>query len=113
MLVSYVAVGYCILLAQPLAAALQPLAQPWLGGASRKGSYADADSSGGSGPGGRRQQQQPLRRARAMAAAVFVALLLAFYAGKTVLRNQDWRDEERLFRAAQKVRRRQHAHLAC
>jgi hypothetical protein len=105
-LVSDFAVGYCILLAQPLAAALEPLAQPWLGGASSE----DIHTGSGNRPGG--SPQRPLRRARAMAAAVFVALLLAFYAGKTVLRNQDWRDEERLFRAAQKVRRWQHAHLA-
>ena len=43
-------------------------------------------------------------RARAWAAGAIVALLLGGYVLRTVDRNWDWEDEERLFRAAYKVR---------
>ena len=80
--------GYCILLAEPLASALQPLL------ATR---HRDGSCSGG-GSGGRRPR-------RALAAAALLALLLACFSAKTVLRNRDWLDEEHLFMAAQKVAR--------
>lgn len=86
------AVGYCVLLAHLFAAALQPLL-PQL---------AAADSSGKASEG--RRQPSCLRKAGAAAAAAALAALLCFYAGRTVLRNRDWHDEERLFRAAQQVR---------
>ena len=44
-------------------------------------------------------------RARACAAGALVALLLGGYVLRTIDRNWDWEDEERLFRAAYKVRR--------
>ena len=83
------AVGFCLLLAQPLGAALQPLLpqQPTAG----------SNSSSGSAPA------PPQQRGRAAATALLLAALLGFYAVRTVERNKDWWDEERLFRAAQKV----------
>lgn len=83
-LLYFPSVGYCLLAAEPLAAALRPL----LGG------------------GGSASAAPPRARLRAVAAAVLSALLLGAFAAKTVLRNLDWRDEERLFLAAQKVRRK-------
>lgn len=59
--------------------------------------------------GGPRAQRAPQvgrgARARAWAAGALVALLLGGYVLRTVDRNWDWEDEERLFRAAYKVRR--------
>lgn len=86
-----IAVGYCILLAQPLAAALQPLLQRW------PPSDDTTTTANGGGPPSRRH------RVRAVAVAALLAALLLFYAVRTVDRNRDWHDEERLFRAAQKV----------
>lgn len=85
------AVGYCILLAQPLAAALAPLLPQ-----QRAGSEGRSAVPSGCEP------SRPRRAGAALAAALLAGLLL-FYAGRTVLRNEDWRDEERLFLSAQKV----------
>ena len=94
------AVGYCILLAQPLASALQPLLpQP---ADTPPGGAADG-APGASATTAAPQPPRRLRRVRAALAAALLAALLAFYAGRTVLRNRDWLDEERLFLAAQKV----------
>lgn len=41
---------------------------------------------------------------RGRAAAVLLAVLLAWYTWRTFDRNWDWEDEERLFRSALKVR---------
>lgn len=82
-------VGFCLLLAEPLAAALRPLLpQPASSGSSNSGAV-------------------PIRaqRGRAVGTALLLAGLLGFYAVRTVVRNSDWWDEERLFRAAQKASR--------
>jgi hypothetical protein len=86
-LLYFPSVGYCLLLAEPLAAALRPL----------------SGGGGGGGGGGDGAPTRARRRAAAAAAAAALALLLGGFAAKTVLRNLDWRDEERLFIAAQKV----------
>ena len=91
------AVGYCILLAQPLAAAVQPLAQCCAMGSS--GTPAGANRNGTNGSA----KPPRWRNARTVAAALVLAALLSFFTVKTVLRNRDWIDEERLFIAAQKV----------
>ena len=79
------AVGFCILLAQPLAWALRPLllGQP---------------ANGGAGAG---TTQRGARRAQA--AGALLGLLLCFYAVRTVVRNREWHNNETLFRAAEKV----------
>lgn len=95
--------GYCILLAQPLAAALLPvLSQPH---ASKTAGGSGSYSSGSAGHPEAAGDGKPsrLQRARTMLAAALLVGLLLFYAGRTVLRNEDWHDEERLFVAAQKV----------
>ena len=43
------------------------------------------------------------RRLRAIGVTGLTCMLLLAYAGKTVIRNEDWVDEEKLFIAAQKV----------
>ncbi len=43
-------------------------------------------------------------RWRGLAAGVLIALLLGAYTWRTIDRNWDWEDEERLFRAALKAR---------
>lgn len=91
------AVGYCILLAQPLAAALLPLVERLQAAQGSSGDSKGDDSSGSARPSRR-------RRAGAALVALLLAGMLAFYAVRTVTRNEDWRDEERLFRAAQQVR---------
>lgn len=80
------AVGFCILLAQPLAWALQPLLLP---------PPANGGASAGAQRGGRRAQ----------AAGVLLALLLCFYGVRTMVRNREWYNNETLFRAAEKVSR--------
>ena len=90
-LLYFPSVGYCLLLAQALAAWLPPEQQPLAAAAAGDGGGAKA--AGAARLGGR-------------AAAALLTLLLAFYGGRTLVRNQDWWDEERLFRAAQKVRDR-------
>lgn len=59
--------------------------------------------AGGSaaGAGGR---EGAAGRVRAGVAAALVAMLLGGYALRTLDRNWDWEDEERLFRAAFRVR---------
>ncbi|KAI7844666.1 hypothetical protein COHA_001755 [Chlorella ohadii] len=89
-LLYFPSVGYCLLLAEVLAAALQPL----LPQSARSRAYSSG--SGSALPS----------RAQLGGAVVSVLLLgamLGFYAVRTVERNRDWWDEERLFRAAQKV----------
>lgn len=85
------AVGYCLLLAELLAAALQPLLPP---------SARSAASSSGSGSALPSRAQL----GRAVVSALLLGSMLGFYAVRTVERNRDWWDEERLFRAAQKAR---------
>lgn len=100
------AVGYCILLAEPLAACLQPLAQQLVvGSSSSSGSprISPAKASSKQTPEQQRQRSSSLRQKRALAAAAALALLLACFSAKTVLRNLDWRSDEKLFLAAQKV----------
>lgn len=94
-------IGYCILLAQPLAAALQPLLdQRTRGSCSTTGnSCSTADDGGGTARG----RHVKLRSLLCGAAALVLAAMLCFFTAKTVLRNLDWLDEERLFTAAQKV----------
>lgn len=88
------AVGFCLLLAEPLAAALRPLLpQP-----ASSGSSSSSGSDNGAVP-------SRAQRGRAVGTALLLAGLLGFYAVRTVVRNNDWWDEERLFRAAQKASR--------
>ncbi|KAL4459052.1 hypothetical protein ABPG75_013917 [Micractinium tetrahymenae] len=98
-LLYFPSVGYCILLAQPLAAALRPLLSQESAGDACK-TNGSGSSSGSSNNGSKAAR---LRRAGAVLAAAMLAGLLLFFAGRTVLRNEDWRDEERLFLSAQKV----------
>ena len=58
-------------------------------------------SSGGELKGGRGRAGRGM--ARGLAAGVVLLMLLGAYAWRTVDRNWDWEDEERLFRAALKV----------
>jgi hypothetical protein len=94
-------IGYCILIAQPLAAALQPLLdQRTRGSCSTTGNSCSTVADGG---GTARRRHVKLRSLLCGAAALVLAAMLCFFTAKTVLRNLDWLDEERLFTAAQKV----------
>ena len=113
-------VGFCLLAAEPLAAALRPLlraeapaAAAQDGGGSKEvpapaskpaaaaAKTAAAATAAPQGGGGRAASRAA--QARAVVVAALLAAYLAFFCGKTLLRNREWRDEETLFRAAERV----------
>ncbi|BDA47605.1 probable protein O-mannosyl-transferase TMTC4 [Coccomyxa sp. Obi] len=86
-------IGYCILMADLLAV---------LAGDSLPGILLLWRQSPGEG-GNERQGRQRKTAGRKQLAAVLVAVLLGGYMWRTIDRNWDWEDEERLFRSALQV----------
>jgi hypothetical protein len=103
--------GFCLLLAQLLGDALLPSAGGAPGGGAPTTGAAAAPPAPAAGDTAGKEQDNansaaPQRGAKAgrgaglLALALVAAPLLALYAGRTVTRNADWRDEEALFRSA-------------
>jgi hypothetical protein len=118
-------IGFCLLAVEALSAALpslwlpsadmqqqqqQPQQQPdslRVGDAFQDQAAADQQAcSDGWVPGSDRAKQDSSERctsARSWGVLLLVVLLLGGYAGRTVLRNMDWRDDEHLFLSALQV----------
>ncbi|KAK9805000.1 hypothetical protein WJX73_010519 [Symbiochloris irregularis] len=88
-------IGFCILAAGALTQAAGP-ALPWLQAHALRAVAGSRHVTGSGAPA-------LTTKRRAKVAAVLIGLLLCAYAGRTVVRNADWVDEEQLFVSAQKV----------
>ncbi|KAF8071070.1 Tmtc4 [Scenedesmus sp. PABB004] len=90
-------IGAALLAAEAVGAALPD------GGGGGSGDGGDSSDSGGGAAAPRAAPGGRARRARGVVAWLCIALVLAAFGARTLRRNADWWDEERLFLAALRV----------